>query len=263
MYAIVFHAHQTLNKIAYAKMRRELSGGAWFPPLANILHFEGQRGPDSTKFKNAATVKQPWHFINPLNQSDTQLAQTVGRHYKNLVTALRAKDDVKASFEAAWLAHAVVDGLTPAHHYPYETALTEIRGDADYNNRTSTLKRITAPGENMYGTLVQSLRLVGPKGLLTTHTTFEAGAYILLKIRRSRRRLSKKSLRQAETLKKLGAQQFFLEEARRVAAWNLYDEFLRLGWTPRLARKVSHRLLPTMSSDVALIWLAAAEEAAE
>lgn len=78
----------------------------------------------------------------------------------------------------------------------------------------------------------------------------------------SSRRLSKKSLRQAETLKKLGAQQFFLEEARRVAAWNLYDEFLRLGWTPRLARKVSHRLLPAMSSDVALIWLAAAREAA-
>ena len=124
--------------------------------------FEGQRGPDSTKFKNSGSVKQPWHFIDPLNQSDTQLAQTVARTKTSHCSP--GKDNVKGSFEAAWLAHAVVDGLTPAHHYPYETALTEIRGDADYNNRTSTLKRITAPGENMYGTLVQSLRLVGPKG---------------------------------------------------------------------------------------------------
>ena len=262
MYAVVFHAHQTLDKIAYAKFRRELPD-AWFPKLNDILHFEGGRGPDSTKFKNSVTTQQPWHFIDPFNQSDTQLAKTVDQHYKNLVQALRKQDTVKASFEAAWLAHAVVDGLTPAHHYPYEAALSEIRGDADYNNRTSTVKRIIVPGEDLYATIIQSLRLVGPKGLLTTHTTFEAGAYILLKIRRSRRKLSKKARAHQADLKSMGAAQFFLAEARRVAAWNLYDEFLRLGWTPRLARKVSHRLLPTMSNDVALIWLAAAEEAAK
>jgi hypothetical protein len=29
--------------------------------------------------------------------------------------------DTERAFQAAWLAHAVVDGLTPAHHYPYES----------------------------------------------------------------------------------------------------------------------------------------------
>ena len=41
-------------------------------------------------------------------------------------------DKTRAAFEAAWLAHALTDGLTPAHHYPYQEAVSELMSDKEY-----------------------------------------------------------------------------------------------------------------------------------
>ncbi len=127
MYAVFLHAHQKIDRIAYRHLKKLLGEGAFFPPLKSIYHFEGKNGPDATKLKNKENVDQPWHFINPLDVEDTDLHHYIADHYSALVKALKEKDEVRSAFEASWLAHALVDGLTPAHHYPYEEALEELR----------------------------------------------------------------------------------------------------------------------------------------
>lgn len=263
MYAVVFHAHQKIDKIARKKLQKSVGSTLSFPSIATILQFEGGTGPDSSKLKNAPNIEQPWHFINPHDHEDVSLSHTISNHYQRLVLALKQEDIVRAGFEAAWLAHALVDGLTPAHHYPYEEMLTLIRGDADRNTRTSMVKRLTVQGETTYASVAKSLRLVGPKGLLTTHTSFEAGAYVLLKSQRRSRRLPLNHAEAVATIERLGVAEYFLLQARQVADWHLYDAFLQLGWTLSLARKVNRRLLPLMIDTVAVVWQAAVQEAAK
>src|SRR5438105_3069639 len=114
MYAILFHAHQKLDRVAYRHLG-QLLPGQFFPTLKQILHFEAGQGPDGVKLKRHAKGEQPWHFVDPHDANDTHLQKQIDFHYKKLVAALKAKDDVRAAFQAAWLAHALVDGLTPSH----------------------------------------------------------------------------------------------------------------------------------------------------
>jgi hypothetical protein len=121
----IIGAHQKIDRIA----RRQLEAivpGIVFPDITSILHFEGDQGPDSIKRKNPGPDEE-WHFIRPFDDTDTQLIEFINYHYKELVKALKSTNEERAAFEAAWLAHAVVDGLTPAHHYPYEQKLMELR----------------------------------------------------------------------------------------------------------------------------------------
>src|SRR5579884_1999485 len=167
MYAIVFHAHQKLDRVAYHHLRKLLPESTFFPALKQILRFEGGRGPDSVKLKRKTDAEQPWHFINPLDDKDTQLNQQIERHYRHLVEELKQRDSVRASFEAAWLAHALVDGLTPAHHYPYESALEELRGEPQYT-RKGLVGRDIVHSDTVVESIHKSLKIIGPKGLLTS-----------------------------------------------------------------------------------------------
>src|SRR4051812_39125525 len=118
MYAFVFRAHQKLDRVALRHLTRLTKRAPAFPNINEILHFEGGNGPDAPKFKRSAG-EQPWHFINPFDESDTALHKIIGDHYDKLVESLKSGNRERTSFEAAWLAHALVDGLTPPHHYPY------------------------------------------------------------------------------------------------------------------------------------------------
>src|SRR5438270_11284163 len=116
-------AHQKIDRLARHQLEI-LFPHCRFPAAAEILHFEGGNGPDAIKRKSPAQ-NEPWHYLQPFDLKDTQLLDLIDHHYDQLVRALKKNDAVKAAFEAAWLAHAVVDGLTPAHHYPYEQKLVE------------------------------------------------------------------------------------------------------------------------------------------
>src|SRR5674476_269069 len=107
MYAIVFHAHQKLDRVAYRHLKH-LQPGGYFPTIRQILHFEGNNGPDAPKLKKQGQGDQPWHFVDPLNLADVELHHLLEAHYQALVTALRAHDSIRSGFEAAWLAHALV-----------------------------------------------------------------------------------------------------------------------------------------------------------
>src|SRR5687768_4414525 len=133
-------AHQKLDRLAHASLRSLLKEPNVFPSIRRVLHFEGVNGPDAIKRKSPAK-DEPWHYYSPFDDTDNKLIDLLDIHYDQLVKALKGKDEVRAAFEAAWLAHAIVDGLTPAHHYPYEEVLTELRGGAGIETRTTVKEK--------------------------------------------------------------------------------------------------------------------------
>jgi hypothetical protein len=254
MYAIVFHAHQKIDRVA-SRLLRELTGQSdAFPDTDSILYFEGKRGPDATRLKKDESSEQPWHFMDPFNDADEDLPQTIADHYRSLVKALRDDNEPRAAFEAAWLAHALVDGLTPAHHYPYEAELDELHGETR-TERTKISQKFIAHGETRGDTLRRSLKIIGPKGLLTTHTMFEAGAYMIMRPMRLR-----SALPTAEDIAELhedGLVTYFRKMAREVGALGMFDLYYSSGWTPKLARLVRRELAPRMVKTVVLAWYGA------
>lgn len=257
MYAVVFHAHQKIDRAA-ARLLRELAGPTVFPTGRQIIHFEGKRGPDSTRLKKSATNDQPWHFSNPFDHADDDLDKTIMSHYNLLVGALQKKDKSRAAFEAAWLAHALVDGLTPAHHYPYMQELEDLHGKSPQNMKNLRSKFIVS-GESKRESLRRSIKVVGPGGLLTTHTLFEAGAYtMMLPMRLARKVPSKEEI---ELLQAVGILEYYHMLAKEVGALDLFNRFYRTGWTPKLARQVRKQMVPRMVRLVTLAWYSALKEA--
>src|SRR5664279_5693980 len=165
MYAVFLHTHQRLDKMARKQLGQLLGPRTGFPSYTAIVGFEGQNGPDATKLKKSLESEQPWHFYNPLDPEDTELLETLSDHYRNLVTSLKSENTVRAAFEAAWLAHALVDGLTPPHHYPYEEELERLRGGQTRHTRTTMRSRAIVKGDTRRDSVKRSLQLIGPKGL--------------------------------------------------------------------------------------------------
>lgn len=258
MYAIILHAHQKLDRVAHRHLRRLLPPGSFFPPIRQVLHFEGGHGPDATKLKREDTDDQPWHFINPFDITDTQLSEQIDRHYQRLVEALKQRDEVRAAFEAAWLAHALVDGLTPAHHYPYEAELARLRGE-ERHSRKGLVGRAYVKSNTLRESLLLSMKLVGPKGLLTTHAMFEAGAYAIIEpLQLAKARPTPAEL---EKICQEGIVSVFGQYLQEVAELQLYDRFIAGGWTLTLNRDVRQKLAPRMARMITLAWYAASSEA--
>lgn len=262
MYAIFFHAHQKLDSVARRHLSRLLAPGQYFPTRKQILHFEGNNGPDSAKYKKQKLGgEQPWHFINPFDPRDTDLHADIQYHFDKLVTSLKNKDETNASFQAAWLAHAIVDGLTPAHHYPYEAELERLRGGEDRNTRKGLAGRVLIKGNTVRESTLASLKLVGPKGLLTNHMMFEAGAYAIIAPLRLPKALPSPS--EVTNAVEAGVVSTFKTTAREIAELGLYHRFLAGGWTLSLNQAVRTQLAPKMVKMITLAWLLAAKEASQ
>jgi hypothetical protein len=257
-------AHQKIDRIARRQFTKLLSTEAHelyrhstrelfvFPAIKTILHFEGRNGPDGIKRKSPAQ-DEPWHYYSPFDQEDTILLDLIEDHYDNLVVALRKQDLVVAGFEAAWLAHAVVDGLTPAHHYPYEEKLDELRGGMGKETRITYKDKLVMPGATGRESIVNNWKMWGPKGLLTTHFTFEWGvSSILLPMRLGE--YSRPNKKEIAEIYSVGVKEYFQKTAKEIAALGIYDEFYVKGWTPHLARVVRKQLVPTLVKTVVLFW---------
>jgi len=230
-----------------------------FPGARAILHFEGGKGPDAIKRKSPAK-DEPWHYLQPFNLEDTQLIELVEDHYQRLVKALRLKDEVRASFEAAWLAHAIVDGLTPAHHYPYEEKLVELSSGRSIEERTTVGKKLILPGESRTNQVKNNWKMWGPKGLFATHAAFEWGVAVLIAPLKFRKAAPTADKIAEFDMMSLG--QWFRKTAQEVARLELYDAFYSTGWTLPLARRVRRQLAPILVQAVALVWYGAARDAA-
>ncbi len=258
MYAVFLHAHQKIDRTAYRHLQQFTQKECFFTQLRTILHFEGHNGPDATKLKNKANVEQPWHFTDPYDDSDTALHQLIQHHYDELVAALKDKDEVRAAFQSAWLAHALVDGLTPAHHYPYEKELELLRGDSRHS-RKGLVGRAYVKGLTPRDSFRRSYQLIGPKGLLTNHAMFEGGAYTIMRpMKLTRARPHQTDLVRVQ---QEGIVSVFRKLAREVGTYDLYGRYALKGWTPKLVRDVRRELAPRMVLIVTLAWYAALVEA--
>jgi hypothetical protein len=254
---IFLGAHQKIDRLARKQLAQLLPHAA-FPTSREIIKFEGLNGPDGIKRKSPGK-DEPWHYVNPFDEGDTQLYLMLEDHYKNLVQALKANDMVRAAFEAAWMAHALVDGLTPAHHFPYEAELSKLRGGEGLETRTTIKKKLIMPGLTRRDQLKNNWKMWGGRGLYTSHATFEMGVATLIKpLSFSEALPNSKEIKLAT---ELGIREVFKRAAREIAAQDLYHTFIEKGWTPKLAWQIRHKLGPTIVRTVTFAWCAAAIEA--
>jgi hypothetical protein len=246
----ILGAHQKIDRLARRNLERLLPGCA-FPSIRRIMHFEGNNGPDAIKRKSPAQ-DEPWHFFQPFDLKDTQLLKQIAAHHRQLTAALRNSDTVRAAFEAAWLAHAMVDGLTPAHHHPYEAEVTLLRGGQGIETRTSLKEKIIFPGETLREQARNNWRYWGPKGLFSTHTAFEWGVSTVMAPLRLTQSLP--TAADIERFNALGIEAWFRSAAQEVARLKLYDEFYARGWTTALSRQIRRELAPALVRAVSVAW---------
>lgn len=255
----VMGTHQKIDRVAHKHLQTLNKEAAHFPHIKQILQFEGRNGPDGIKNKSAGK-DEPWHFYDPFDPDDTDLLATLEDHYNELVRQLKAKNMERAAFEASWLAHAMVDGLTPAHHFPYSNELERIRGDS-LKNRNSIKNKLFIKGHNLPDTARRNWSFWGAKGLFLTHGLFELGvAAIMMPVSFNTSLPTKKELSE---FKKLGVTEWFIRTAREIALLNIFERFYDKGWTPKLAHDVRLLMAPRIIKSVTFAWHSAAQEAQE
>ena len=251
--------HQKIDRVARKHIQTLLPSSVEFPSSKDILHFEGKNGPDGIKLKSPA-VDEPWHYINPDDPSDVGLLDMIDGHIVNLTNALKENNQPRASFEAAWMAHAITDGLTPPHHFPLEEKLTEI-DEGGLAERDSIIKKNLKSGKNIKETVKNNWEFWGAKGIMTTHFGFELGVANVVPYQRFNDGLPSRD--EVARAKQMGYRAYYCEQAQKVAQMDMYQEFIKTGWTRRLAKQTKDELMPLIIRAVVLGWLVAATQATE
>ena len=245
--------HQKIDRVARRHIARHLTDVP-FPTIDEILHFEGSRGPDGVKLKSPGR-DEPSHFINPASiPSNDPLLEAIADHVYNLTSALKSNDMTRAAFEAAWLAHAVTDGLTPAHHEPLEEQLKELR-NTDHRSTMVRSKVIMAGNGSKRQFIRNNWQYWGAKGIMTTHTLFEAGVATAAKPLQFKDAASFSA--DIDELERRGFAAVYSDMVRSIDSLGMYERFKREGWTQTLARQTTRELMPTIIQAVELAWLEA------
>ena len=228
-----------------------------FPSAKELLYFEGTKGPDGLKRKSPG-ADETMHFIVPGADDGVLIKDITDRRY-NLHRALKKGDKTRAAFEAAWLAHALTDGLTPAHHYPYREAVSDLMSDKEY---------VTIFGQPVKGimhgkTFAESARnnwlYWGVEGVMSKHIAFEYGCAIVAKSLPNKKlfpKLSEEETAKLRNFSSLDLKKEFYASLAKVDQLKMYDRFRKQGWNAELALETRQILLPEIVKIVALGWLA-------
>lgn len=252
--------HQRIDRIARRHLHRSVPGILNFPSTRDILHFEGNNGPDAIKRKSPGK-DEPWHYIDPKKpQNHNAFMTIITDHIYNLGQALAADDTKRAAFEAAWLAHAITDGLTPAHHYPLEEKLSELRDGAGLETRSTIRDKLVLPGSNRRHQLKNNWEYWGAKGVITTHFAFEHGVATTF-VSGSYKGKVDPSEAELEQLKQEGFESLFMSLLQDIADMKMYEEFSKKGWNRHLALETREVLMPRIIKAVLLGWIAAIYQA--
>jgi len=242
--------HQKIDRIARDKITKYLPDSVDFPDAKEILHFEGKNGPDAIRYMSP-TIDKPWHFIDPTKPDDRLLLQIIESHIVNLSNAIKLGDKIKSSFECSWLAHAVVDGLTPSHHYPLNDKIEELWGKPRHEIESGKIKKIIH-GSNRRDTLLKTWEYWGAGGVMTAHLMFEIG--VASAISADNFKNTNVTIDDIELLKKNGFEAEFMRILHLVNDMKMYDEFGKTGWTRKLANKAKKKLIPEIIKAVTLAW---------
>lgn len=249
----VIGAHQRIDRVANKQLRLLIGRSAFFPSIKTILHFEGRNGPDGIKTKSPS-VDEPWHFINPEAGFDDPLIGVIRDHMHNLSVALQAEDEIRAGFEAAWLSHAVVDGLTPAHHYPLAEKIEELWGKS-HNERSSAMDKVMIKGRNPVDTLSKNWMYYGTGGTFTAHYGYEWGFSSAIAIGSFRDiGITDEDIQRIELE---GFLAYFLQSVKEVDDMGTYQEYVKTGWSAYLGGVARKQLAPLIMKNVVLAWYAA------
>lgn len=249
-------AHQRIDRVAKKHLIHHIGRTSFFPSIKTILHFEGRNGPDGIKSKSP-TIDEPWHFINPAAGADDPLVETIRDHMYNLSVALKARDEVRSGFEAAWLSHAVVDGLTPAHHFPLAEKIEELFGKPHYE-RVGTIEKNVIIGHNTRDTLAKNWKYWGKGGAFTAHWGYEWGFSSAIALASFKDiGITDKDFRRID---KEGYVPFFLESVKAVDDLGTYQEYMKTEWSAYLGRVTRKQLAPLIMKNVVLAWYAATKD---
>lgn len=243
--------HQKLDKAARLLLGKQLPlKSRRFPSANEILFFEGMRGPDGLKRKSPG-IDEPMHFIEP-GRDDGVLMKYIEDHQYNLRKALRDENHVRASFEAAWLAHAVTDGLTPAHHYPHSRVVDELMADKDYKQLLGVKVKGIMRGDNLAQAARNNWLYWGAGGVMTKHIAFEYGvAYTIAAA--PLKRLLPQNFKRSE-LSNIDLKKSFYSSLERIAALKMYDRFLKSGWNTQLVVETRTVLVPEIVRAITVAW---------
>jgi hypothetical protein len=248
---LVMGVHQKIDRVAHRHIKRHVSKMVHFPTVQEVLHFEGLNGPDGIKRKSPAK-DEPWHYIDPKNPDDHVLIGMINDHIYNMAEALREGNTVRAAFEAAWMSHAITDGLTPAHHYPLEAKLEELRGGQSIETRITTKDKLVLPGKTRRHQIKNNWEYWGVKGVMTTHLGFELGVATTIAGLKFEDTAPKE--KQYEAVQTDGFESVFKSILSHVDGLNMYEEFSRSGWTRHLATRTKKVLIPEIVRAVTLAW---------
>jgi hypothetical protein len=245
--------HQRIDRVAKKQLVHHIGRVPFFPTIKTILHFEGRNGPDGIKSKSPS-VDEPWHFISPEAAADDPLVTVIEDHLYNLSVALKKEDEIRAGFEAAWLSHAIVDGLTPAHHVPLAEKIEELWGKA-HHERNSTSDKIIIKGDGARDSLSKNWEYWGTKGVFSAHLFYEMGVASSLTVAQFRDiGITSEDLQRIE---REGYIDFFMESIQEIDKMGTYQEFVKTGWSVHLANISRKKLVPLIMKNVCLAWYAA------
>ncbi len=210
---------------------------------------------------NDSLGKKSPHVDN--NASDVQsdsrsVVAMIQDHYANLVAALQQKDKVRAAFEAAWMAHMVTDGLTPAHHFPLSDVKDELMAEKEMMRVFGQPVKGVMHGRSMLETMRNNWLYWGAKGHMTQHVAYEYGVAVLAAT------LPQKTMMpelKPEDFQDLQVEANFFRSLQRIRQFKMYDHFRENGWTTELAFETKNTLLPEIVKAITLSWYAAATEA--
>lgn len=246
--------HQRIDRIARRHITPLLGSQKYFPTISEILYFEGNNGPDGIKRKSPSK-DEPWHYINPDKPHDRQLIDMILDHQVNLAKALKDKNEARSAFEAAWMAHAIVDGLTPAHHFPLGDKIEELFGKPHHERLTVKDKNIIK-GVNRRDTLSKNWEYWGKHGIITNHFMFEMGvAFSILGNKFTKTIVEPQDI---ERLKKDGYEVMFRDILRDILDLRTFEQYTSKGWNRALAKTVRVQLVPLIVKAVILGWYASA-----
>ncbi|MDO4759490.1 MAG: hypothetical protein Q4A30_01755 [Candidatus Saccharibacteria bacterium] len=241
--------HQKLDRIARHALGRALSRQVYFPTSKEILAFEGMKGPDGIKRKSPG-VDDPMHFILP-DHDDGQLVTMITNHQYNLAHALTTDNHVRAAFEAAWMAHAVADGLTPAHHFPLSETAEQLMTEKEFIKIFGVPVKGLMHGRNFLETARHNWLYWGADGFMSKHIAFEYGVMITtatLPDRLFYPQLTSSDLQHVDLRAK------FYQSLHTIANLDMYTRFCKGGWTADLALETKDILLPEIVKAIIFAW---------
>ena len=248
--------HQKLDRAAMILLSKYMPNATKvLPNIDEILRFEGTAGPDGLKRKSPG-VDEPEHFIEP-GKDNGILIGYIRDHQYNLKEALKNNNKERAAFEAAWMAHALTDGLTPAHHYPYRQVVDELMSDKDYAKLFGVKIKGVMRGENLAQVARNNWLYWGAGGIMTKHIAFEYGvAYTITPL--PAKRLLPKDLKSVN-FKNIDYEHVFYDSLEKIATLDMYNQFLKTGWTTELIVETREILIPEIVKVIALNWGAAVQ----